>query len=140
LKAYLTKRYWFSAAHRLQNDALSADENRRLYGKCNNNYGHGHNYTLEVTVSGKVDPSTGMVCDLRVLDHTVQQEVLARFDHENLNMLPDFAGRVPTSEVLAERIYELLHRSFHAAYLEKIRLEETSQNSFEYAGGREIWR
>lgn len=138
MKAYLTKRYWFSASHRLHNDALSDEENRRIYGKCNNPYGHGHNYAVEVTVSGKIDPRTGMICDLGELDAAVTSEVLTRFDHENLNMLSEFAGQVPTSEVLAEQIFDLLQRSFHAAHLEKVRLEETPQNSFEYAGGAEI--
>jgi 6-pyruvoyltetrahydropterin/6-carboxytetrahydropterin synthase len=137
MKAYLTKRYSFSASHRLHNDSLSADENLRVYGKCNNPYGHGHNYALEVTVGGQIDPRTGMVCDLGKLDKTVS-EVLERYDHENLNLLPDFADAVPTSEMLAERIFQMLQRSLHAAKLEKIRLEETSQNAFEYAGGADI--
>jgi 6-pyruvoyltetrahydropterin/6-carboxytetrahydropterin synthase len=135
MKAYLTRRYWFSASHRLHNAALSDDENRRTYGKCNNPHGHGHNYALEVTVSGPVDPATGMVCDLGVLDAAVAREVLARFDHEHLNAVPEFTACVPTSENLATAIYDILRRGFSAAYLEKVRLEETSQNSFEYAGG-----
>jgi 6-pyruvoyltetrahydropterin/6-carboxytetrahydropterin synthase len=138
MKAYLTKRYWFSASHRLHSDEMSEEENWRVYGKCNNPYGHGHNYGLEVTVSGAVDSRTGMVCDLGKLDAAVQREVIARFDHENLNVLPDFAGCVPTSENLAAQIFLILQRSFRAARLEKVRLEETSQNTFEYAGGAEI--
>jgi 6-pyruvoyltetrahydropterin/6-carboxytetrahydropterin synthase len=137
VKVYLTKRYRFAASHRLHNNVLPADENRRVYGKCNNPYGHGHNYALEVTVSGPVD-ANGMVCDLVELDATVTREVLEHFDHENLNTLPDFADAVPTSELLAERIFKRLKRSFHAAELYKVRLEETTQNAFEYAGGHEI--
>jgi 6-pyruvoyltetrahydropterin/6-carboxytetrahydropterin synthase len=138
MKAYLTKRYWFAASHRLHNDNLSADENRRIYGKCNNPFGHGHNYALEVTVCGPVDPRTGMVCDLAELDAAVTREVLERFDHENLNTRRELADAVPTSEMLAERIFAILRCSFHAAELYKVRLEETTQNAFEYAGGREF--
>jgi 6-pyruvoyltetrahydropterin/6-carboxytetrahydropterin synthase len=140
MKAYLTRRYWFSASHRLHNNELSAEENRATYGKCNNPHGHGHNYALEVTVSGTVDPRTGMVFDLGELDALVEREVIDRFGHENLNLLQDFAGAVPTSEKLAERIFEILQPeivkpALHAADLEKVRLEETSLNTFEYAGG-----
>lgn len=138
MKAYLTKRYWFSASHRLHNDALSEAANRELYGKCNNRHGHGHNYALEVTVSGQVDAGSGMVCDLGLLDAAVQREVTDRFDHEHLNARAEFAAQVPTSENLAAEIYDRLRVSFTAARLEKVRLEETSQNFFEYAGGAEI--
>lgn len=135
MKVHLTRRYGFSASHRLHNDQLPAEENQSLYGKCNNPYGHGHNYALEVTVSGPIDPHTGMVCDLGELDAVVEREVLARFDHENLNLVPEFAGHIPSSENLAARIFEILQAGFHAARLEKVRVEETSQNFFEYAGG-----
>lgn len=138
MKAYLTTRYMFSASHRLNNDALSAEENRRLYGKCNNPYGHGHNYMLEVTVGGVVDQRTGMVCDLVALDQVVRREVLDRFDHVNLNCLPDFRNSVPTTENLCVRIFEILEEKFTAAHLEKIRVEETALNAFEYAGGGEL--
>src|SRR5579864_5160585 len=87
MKAHLTRRYRFSASHRLHSEAMSAEENRDTYGKCNNPYGHGHNYVLEVAVSGQVDPATGMVCNLVDLDGFVEKEVLARYDIENLNML-----------------------------------------------------
>lgn len=138
MKAYLTRRYWFSSSHRLNNDALSAEENRSTYGKCNNPHGHGHNYALEVTVSGRVDARTGMICDLGELDSTVDREILERFGHEHLNALPEFHGLVPTSENLAEQIFEILKRKFHAAHLETVKLDETSQNSFQYAGGPEV--
>ena len=91
MKAYLTRRYMFSASHRLHSEAMSDAENAATYGKCNNPYGHGHNYTLEVTVSGPVDESTGMVCNLTDLDGFVHGEILERFDHQNLNTLADFA-------------------------------------------------
>lgn len=140
MKAYLTRRYWFSASHRLHNDAMSPEENRATYGKCNNPHGHGHNYALEVTVSGPVDARTGMVCDLGELDSVVEREILERFGHEHLNALPEFERLVPTSENLAEEIFEILKRKFHPATLETVKLDETSQNSFEYAGGLEIRR
>ena len=85
MKAHLTRRYMFSASHRLHSDAMSEAENAATYGKCNNPYGHGHNYALEVTVSGPVDETTGMVCNLVDLDGFVQREILDRFDLENLN-------------------------------------------------------
>jgi 6-pyruvoyltetrahydropterin/6-carboxytetrahydropterin synthase len=139
-KAYLTRRYMFSSSHRLHSESLSDAENQATYGKCNNPHGHGHNYFVEVTVSGQVDPATGMVCNLVDLDTCVRAEILERFDHQNLNTLPEFAGLVPTTEVLSEKIYEILKREFRAAHLEKVRLEETMMNSFEYAGGAEISR
>jgi len=135
MKAYLTREYIFSASHRLHADGLSDEQNSSVYGKCNNPHGHGHNYSLEVTVSGQVSPETGMVCILVDLDEAVQHTVLQRFDHRNLNMLADFAALVPTTENLTEAIYNILKQSFHSAHLEKVRIEETSKNSFEYAGG-----
>jgi 6-pyruvoyltetrahydropterin/6-carboxytetrahydropterin synthase len=138
VKAYLTKRYWFSASHRLHCDSMSAEENRDVYGKCNNPHGHGHNYALEVTVAGQVDPATGMVCNLADLDGFVNENIVERFGHENLNMLAEFQGIVPTTENLCVEIYRILEHGFHHARVEKIRMEETMLNSFEYAGGREI--
>jgi 6-pyruvoyltetrahydropterin/6-carboxytetrahydropterin synthase len=134
MKAHLTRRYLFSASHRLHNDAMSQEENRATYGKCNNPYGHGHNYTLAVTVSGQVDPDTGMVCDLMELDKAVRSEVLECFDHQNLNTLPQFDAQVPTTENLCVTIYDILRRTFSSAHLEKVGLEETMMNSFEYHG------
>jgi 6-pyruvoyltetrahydropterin/6-carboxytetrahydropterin synthase len=137
MKAHLSRRYLFSASHRLHSDAMSADENRATYGKCNNPYGHGHNYRLEVTVSGPVDASTGMVCNLVDLDGFVEREVLSRYDLENLNTLKEFSKNVPTTENLCVEIFEILQRGFPHAHLEKVRLEETMMNSFEYAGDAE---
>jgi 6-pyruvoyltetrahydropterin/6-carboxytetrahydropterin synthase len=140
MKAYLTRRYIFSASHRLHTDALSEAENRETYGKCNNPHGHGHNYSVEVTVSGPVDPRTGMVCDLTALDRCFEREILQQFDHQNLNALPEFADQVPTTENLAAAIYHILKRGFQAAHLEKVRIEETLNNSFEYCGEAELLR
>jgi 6-pyruvoyltetrahydropterin/6-carboxytetrahydropterin synthase len=138
MKAHLTRRYRFSASHRLHSAEMSADENRVTYGKCNNPHGHGHNYALEVTVSGAVDDRTGMVCNLVDLDGFVETEVLSRYHLENLNTLEEFSGIVPTTENLCVEIFEILHRGFQNAHLERVRLEETMMNSFEYAGGAEI--
>jgi 6-pyruvoyltetrahydropterin/6-carboxytetrahydropterin synthase len=140
MKAYLTRRYLFSASHRLHNDAMSAQENQVTYGKCNNPYGHGHNYSLEVTVSGPVDEPTGMVCNLADLDGFVQREILERFDQQNMNTLAEFARTVPTTENLCITVYDILQRGFRQAHLEKVRFEETMMNSFEYAGGQDIGR
>jgi 6-pyruvoyltetrahydropterin/6-carboxytetrahydropterin synthase len=134
MKAHLTRRYIFSASHRLHSDDLSEAENRAAYGKCNNPYGHGHNYAVEVTVSGQVNPQTGMVCNLDDLDAAVQREILNRFDHANLNIRAEFASAVPTTENLSAMIFDILKQSFTAAHLEKVRLEETMMNSFEYSG------
>jgi 6-pyruvoyltetrahydropterin/6-carboxytetrahydropterin synthase len=142
MKAYLTRRYLFSASHRLHSERMSAEENRSTYGKCNNPHGHGHNYTLEITVSGPVDQRTGMVCNLVHLDGFVERELLARYDRENLNVLPEFVATVPTTENLCVELFKKVQRGFHHAHLERVRLEETRLNSFEYRGGNEdhrIW-
>jgi 6-pyruvoyltetrahydropterin/6-carboxytetrahydropterin synthase len=130
----------FSASHRLDCRQLSADENLATYGKCNNPQGHGHNYFVEVTVSGQVNPQTGMVCNLVDLDTCVGREIIEQFDHQNLNTLQEFLDRVPTTEELSVVIFNILKQRFHAAHLEKVRLEETLMNSFEYAGGNELLR
>jgi 6-pyruvoyltetrahydropterin/6-carboxytetrahydropterin synthase len=138
MKAYLKRRYMFSASHRLHSDAMSDAENVSTYGKCNNPYGHGHNYTLEVMVSGPVDESTGMVCNLTDLDEFVRREILERFDHQNLNTLAEFAGTVPTTENLCMVVYDILQRGFRQAHLDKVRFEETMMNSFEYWGENRV--
>ncbi len=138
MKAYLTRRYRFSASHRLHSPEMSAEENRAAYGKCNNPYGHGHNYFLEVTVSGQVAENTGMVCNLADLDGFVKAEIVEKFDLQNLNTMQEFADVVPTTENLCVTLYQILQRGFSQAHLEKIRVEETMMNSFEYAGGGKI--
>jgi 6-pyruvoyltetrahydropterin/6-carboxytetrahydropterin synthase len=138
MKAHLSRRYLFSASHRLHSESMSEQENQETYGKCNNPYGHGHNYIAEITLSGSVDPATGMVCNLADLDAFIEREVLARYDHENLNTLPDFADAVPTTENLCIHIYEIVQRGFPHAHLERVRLEETMMNSFDYAGENEL--
>lgn len=130
-KAYLSRRYRFSASHRLHNEAMSDAENSATYGKCNNPHGHGHNYVLEVTVSGQVDRN-GMVCNLVDLDNCVNLEVVTKFDLENLNMCREFQDAVPTTENLCTLIYDILKRKFLQAHLERVRLEETMMNAFEF--------
>jgi 6-pyruvoyltetrahydropterin/6-carboxytetrahydropterin synthase len=134
MKAHLTRRYMFSASHRLHSDDMSEEENRAVYGKCNNPYGHGHNYVLEVTVSGPVEERTGMVTNLVDLDGFVHQQVVERYDHQNLNLLAEFVENVPTTENLCIAIYDIVKRGFRKAHLEKVRIEETMMNSFEYCG------
>jgi len=138
MKAYLTRRYWFAASHRLHCESMSAEENLAVYGKCNNPHGHGHNYAVEVTVAGQVEPETGMVCNLADLDSFVNEKILERFGHENLNTLEEFQGTVPTTENLCVELFRILEQGFRHARVEKVRVEETMLNSFEYAGGREL--
>ncbi|HEY1984385.1 MAG TPA: 6-carboxytetrahydropterin synthase [Terracidiphilus sp.] len=134
MKAYFGRRYMLSASHRLHSDALSADENRAAYGKCNNPHGHGHNYIVEVMAGGKVDPQTGMVVNLTVMDEVVRTRVLDRFDHSNLNQDLLFTQTVPTTENLCKAVYELLAGSLDPAQLIQVRVEETENNFFEYSG------
>jgi 6-pyruvoyltetrahydropterin/6-carboxytetrahydropterin synthase len=134
LRISLTRRYRFSASHRLHSSRFSEEQNRALYGKCSNPHGHGHNYVVEVTVGGAVDPATGMIANLGELDPFVEREVVEAFDHKYLNEeIPEFRDCVPTTENLCREIYRRL-QSFPAARLERVRIEETSNNSFEYAG------
>jgi 6-pyruvoyltetrahydropterin/6-carboxytetrahydropterin synthase len=139
-KVHLTRRYWFSASHRLHNPALDEAENTLVYGKCNNPGGHGHNYHVEITVAGPVNPHTGMVVDLAELDGLAQREILERFDQINLNDDEGFTALVPTTENLCVQIYRLVRErwnqlpSARQARLERVRLEETSSNFFEYSG------
>jgi 6-pyruvoyltetrahydropterin/6-carboxytetrahydropterin synthase len=134
VKVTLTRRYSFSASHRLHSSKMTEAENERLYGKCNNPYGHGHNYEVEVTLAGPIDPATGMIANLAELDAFVQQQVLADFDHRYLNEeIPVFKKIVPTTENLCIEIYNRL-KAFPGARLERVRIEETSKNSFEYSG------
>ena len=134
MNAYFGRRYTMSASHRLHTDALSAEENRTAFGKCNNPHGHGHNYVVEVLTRGPVYAETGMVINLAQLDEVVQTRVLARFDHANLNLDPLFAGTVPTTENLCKAVYDLLSGSLAPAELEHVRVEETENNFFEFFG------
>lgn len=133
MKISLTRRYKFAASHRLHNPGLSEQENRALYGKCNSPYGHGHNYSVEVTVSGPVDEETGMITNLGELDPFVQREVVDAFDYKYLNEeVPQFQSVVPTTENLCREIFRRL-KKYRAARVERVRIEETGKNSFEYS-------
>lgn len=134
----VTRQYRFAASHRLHSGELSEDENRLLYGKCNNPYGHGHNYVMDVSVQGPLDEPTGRVLDIRVLDDLVARQVLGPFDHRNLNAeVEAFETVVPTSENLAAEICRRLKKNWSTAFpgewprLEKIRIAETPRNIFE---------
>jgi len=134
LKIELGRRYRFAASHRLHSAAFSEQENSRVYGKCNNPFGHGHNYVAEVYVSGNVDPATGMIVNLVELDAFVEREVVEAFDHKSLNQdVGAFRDAVPTTENVCIEIFRRLKR-FPLAKLERVRIEETANNSFEYAG------
>jgi len=129
LTVALGRRYRFAASHRLHSATLSPEENARIYGKCNNPHGHGHNYTVEVLITGKVDPATGMIANLADLDAFVDRQVIEPFDHKSLNCdVEAFRILPPTTE-----IYNRL-KAFPFASLERVRVEETSNNAFEYAG------
>jgi len=134
MKAYLTHRYKFSASHRLHCESMSEEENRRVYGKCNNPYGHGHNYAIEITVSGTPAPDTGMICNLADLDGFVNREIIEQYHDGNLNCMEQFRDKVPTTENLCLELHRLLQRNFTYAKIEKVRIQETMMNSFEYAG------
>jgi 6-pyruvoyltetrahydropterin/6-carboxytetrahydropterin synthase len=133
MKAYLSRRYHFSASHRLHTEAYDSVKNQAVFGKCNNPHGHGHNYTVQVTLSGQVDPETGMVCDLAELDAFARTNLIARFDHTNLNTLDSFANKVSTTENLSIEVFRIF-QDFTGAHLEGVHVEETSNNSFDYAG------
>ena len=133
MRAYLSRRYGLSASHRLYSEAYTEEQNRAVYGKCANPHGHGHNYVVEVTIGGEVDPITGMVCNLADLDGCVQKTVIDRFDHTNLNFDESFTAQVPTTENLCIVIHNLLAEHFVHADLERVRVEETRNNFFEYA-------
>jgi len=132
MRAYLGRRYRLSASHRLYTEALNEAENQNVYGKCANPHGHGHNYTVEVSVGGEIDGATGMVCDLAELDGLVGREVLEPFDHQNLNTLESFRERVPTTENLLLEIRKRLERALPRRLTLAVRVEETSNNFFEY--------
>jgi 6-pyruvoyltetrahydropterin/6-carboxytetrahydropterin synthase len=134
----LTRRYRFSASHRLQAASLTEAENRELYGKCNYPHGHGHNYELEVSVGGRVDGSTGMLMRVEELDRLVASKVIGDLDHRNLNCdVAEFAGLVPTTENLAEVVRNRLEAAWEETFggsgvaLDGIRIRETRKNSVE---------
>ncbi len=129
--AHLSRRYHIAASHRLHTDRLGAAENRATFGKCNNPHGHGHNYAITVTVSGPIDPATGMVTNLADLDRFAEEHLLRCFDHQNLNTLAAFADTVPTTENLTLAVYRIF-RLYPYARLTEVHVDETPRNSFTY--------
>ncbi|HLW80598.1 MAG TPA: 6-carboxytetrahydropterin synthase [Candidatus Acidoferrales bacterium] len=122
----LTRKIEFSAAHFYHNPKFSADENRRIFGKCNNPRGHGHNYVLEVTIAGEPDPQTGMILDLNELKEILDREVTARFDHRHLNHeVPELQGKIPTCEEVASAIWKILDPQITQGRLDHLRLYES---------------
>ncbi len=140
-RVYLSRRYRFAASHRLFSLMLSEAENQAVFGKCANANGHGHNYQLFVTVAGEVDPKTGMCFDLGLLDAIVQQQVVERYDHKHLNLdVEDYLEMVPTGENIVRQVWSLLRDAIPDRKLHRLRLVETRDNSFEYAGEKEEGR
>jgi 6-pyruvoyltetrahydropterin/6-carboxytetrahydropterin synthase len=132
---YLTRKAEFSASHFYHNPELSAEENQRIFGKCNNAHGHGHNYTLEVTVSGQVDPRSGFVVDLRQLKEIMNREVIDVLDHRFLNKeIAEFSVSIPTTENLAISIWNRLQPKLSVARLHRVRLYETQDLFVDYYG------
>ena len=132
----LTRVYEFAASHRLHSPRLSEEENRELFGKCNYVNGHGHNYVLEVSVAGPIDPRSGRVMSPEAMDAIIEKEVVDRYDHRHFNYdLPEFKDLIPSSEVITKVIWERLRDRFPAPVrLHRIRLHETARNIFEYRG------
>jgi 6-pyruvoyltetrahydropterin/6-carboxytetrahydropterin synthase len=132
---YLTRKAEFAASHYYHSPELSAEENARLFGKCNNPNGHGHNYTLEVTVKGPVDQKSGFVVDLKQLKDIMNREVLEAFDHRFLNKeVPEFLTRIPTTEIIAIAIWQRLAPKLNSARLHRVRVYETPDLFADYYG------
>ncbi len=131
--ATLTRRYKFSASHRLHSACLSAEENAKIFGKCNNANGHGHNYQVYVSVRGSIEPRVGRVTDVGALDSIVTEAIVNRFDHRDLNLDPAFSDRTTTGENVARLIWDLLATKIQGGTLHKVGLVETRDNYFEYS-------
>jgi 6-pyruvoyltetrahydropterin/6-carboxytetrahydropterin synthase len=135
---FLTRRATFSAAHFYWNDSWTAEKNEQVFGRCSNRKGHGHNYTLEVTVAGEPDPVTGFVIDLKWLKDVIEREVLAAYDHRHLNLeTPEFAKTVPTTENIAIEAWKRLAPAVSkggGAQLNRVRVYETPEIFAEYRG------
>ncbi len=132
MKTTITKRVTFCAGHRLFNPGFSNEKNLSVFGECANPNGHGHNYVLEVTVTGAVNPDTGMILNLKDLKAVIDSEIVSRVDHKNLNLDVDFMrGLIPTTEMLANRIWEILDARFGGEMLTRIVLWESESNRFE---------
>jgi len=136
---FITRREVFSASHRVYNDKLSDAENEKIFGKCSNPNGHGHNYILEVVVKGEVNPETGYVIDLKILKKIIIENVVGRLDHKNLNLDVDFLhGKIPSAENIAIGIWNQLADKLPAGELHSIKLYETENNYVEFRGNKKI--
>lgn len=139
-RVYVTRKIEFNAAHRLFNPELSDDENLRIYGKCSGRYGHGHNYVVEITLVGIVDRKSGYLFDLKELKSLLEDEIAARFDHRHLNFeVPELENCVPTTEILAIVIWEILESRLAVitnkeVTLHEVNIHETGKNSVRYLG------
>jgi len=132
---YVTRREVFSASHRLYNKNLSEEENEKLFGKCSNPNGHGHNYTIEVVVAGEINPTTGYVIDLSVLKKIIKQHVISKVDHKNLNLDVEFLrDKIPSSENIAVGIWDQLVDVIPNGKLHSVKIYETENNYVEYKG------
>ncbi len=132
MKITITKRVTFCAGHRLFNPAFDDAQNLKVFGECSNPNGHGHNYVLEVSVTGPVDPQTGMILNLKDLKAIIDDAVVAHVDHKNLNLDVDFMrGTIPTTENLAQRIWDILSDRFGKNVLTRVVLWESENNRFE---------
>lgn len=132
---YVTRREVFAASHILKNDSFSEEENKRVFGKCNNPNGHGHNYELQVVVAGEVDPLTGYVIDLKILKDIIKNNVISKVDHKNLNIDVDFLNGInPTTENIAKGIWDQLVDKIPSGKLFSVKLSETENNFVEYRG------
>lgn len=132
---YVTRKAEFSAAHRLFNPEFSDAENEAVFGKCNNPLGHGHNYTVEVTVAGEPNQDTGYVIDLKKLNEIIEEEIIAKVDHKHLNYDVDFLrGIIPTAENLARAFWKILSSRIREGRLYSIRVYESDKNYVEYRG------
>lgn len=139
MKVTLVKKITFSAGHRLYNPEFSDEQNEKIFGACSNPKGHGHNYTLEVHVSGGIDQKTGMVINLKELKRVIEEEVISKVDHKNLNEDVEFMkGIIPTTENLGLKIYEVLEAKLGADILSKVIIWETENNRVEVIGDK--WR
>jgi len=130
----ITRRYRFSASHRLHAPGLSEAENAKTFGDCNNPSGHGHDYRLDVTVRGAIDPATGLAANHQAVEEAVRGEVVGRYHYRHLNDLPEFAQGVPTSENIVRTVWQLLEKRLGEGVLYRVRLAETRDNAFEYFG------
>ena len=132
---YITRKHDFCASHRLHNSDFSDAKNKATFGLCNNPNGHGHNYVMEVTLSGEVSMETGMVFDLKALKKLVQEEIIDKVDHKNLNVDVDFlSGTIPTAENLAIKFWEVLEPKIQTGRLHEVKLYESERNFVVYRG------